>query len=83
MKNVPAKSFHPKVVFDLFVSYSKSLECAKLLLDAGADVNCRNAKDNTPLMVAAALGHHNVLRLLISQSNIDINAQVMNVCALA
>ena len=52
------------------------MECAKLLLDAGADVNCRNAKDNTPLMVAAALGHHNVLKLLIAQPNIDINAQV-------
>ena len=53
------------------------MECAKLLLGAGADVNSRNAKDNTPLMVAAALGHYNILKLFISQSNIDINAQVI------
>ena len=56
--------------------YSKSLECAKLLLDAGVDVNCRNAKDNTPLMVAAALGHYSILKFFIAQANIDINAQV-------
>lgn len=55
---------------------SKSLECAKLLVDAGVDVNCRNAKDNTPLMVAAALGHYNILKFLLDQPKIEVNAQV-------
>ena len=54
------------------------MECAKLLLDAGADVNSKNAKDNTPLMVAAALGHYSVLRFLIDQPNINVNAQVQH-----
>ena len=62
--------------------YSKSPECAKLLLGAGVDVNCKNAKDNTPLMVAAALGHYNVLKLLVTQTNIDVNAQVCYACTL-
>jgi ankyrin repeat protein len=61
------------------LSYSKSLECAKLLVGAGVDVNCRNAKDNTPLMVAAALGHYNILEFLIAQPNIEINAQVLHI----
>lgn len=61
-------------------SYRKSLECAKLLVGAGADVNSRNAKDNTPLMVAAALGHYNILKFLIAQPNIEVNAQVCVVC---
>lgn len=45
-------------------------------MDAGVDVNCRNAKDNTPLMVAAALGHYNILKFLLAQPNIEVNAQV-------
>ena len=67
---------HVYSIYDFHLSYSKSLECAKLLVGAGVDVNCRNAKDNTPLMVAAALGHYNILEFLIAQPNIEINAQV-------
>ena len=45
-------------------------------MDAGVDVNYRNAKDNTPLMVAAALGHYNVLKFLLDQPSIEVNVQV-------
>ena len=47
-----------------------------MLLDAGADVNCRDGVENTATMVAAAVGHNEVLRILANHPQVDLNAQV-------
>ena len=47
-----------------------------MLLDAGADVNCRDGVENTAIMVAAAVGHNEVLRILANHPQVDLNAQV-------
>ena len=49
---------------------------ARLLLDAGADINCRNSKKNTPLMISGAVGHYKVLKVLTEHEKLDLNAQV-------
>ena len=51
-------------------------EVAKLLLDAKADVNSKNGKGATPLIIAAVKGHHSVLRILASHSDIKLHEQV-------
>lgn len=49
---------------------------AKLLIDAGANVNARDAKRTTPLSLAAALGHHSVMNALLDSEDTDVNCQV-------
>lgn len=51
-------------------------EVAKLLVDANADVNSRNNKGATPLIIAAVKGHHSVLRLLANHPTIRLHEQV-------
>jgi ankyrin repeat protein len=49
------------------------LAAAELLLDAGADVNAREASGWTPLLLAALLGHADVVRLL-AERGADLSA---------
>lgn len=52
-------------------------EVAQLLVNANADVNSRNNKGATPLIIAAVKGHHSVLRILANHPNIRLHEQVM------
>ena len=56
--------------------FSNQEQATEVLLDAGADVNCRDGVENTAIMVAGALGHYEVLRILANHPQIDLNAQV-------
>ena len=49
---------------------------AQLLVAANADVNAKNNKGATPLIIAAVKGHHSVLRLLANHSSINLHEQV-------
>lgn len=50
---------------------------AKLLIDAGANVNARNANSVTSLAMAASLGHCSVISTLLDCPDTDINCQVL------
>ena len=49
---------------------------AKLLMEAGADVNAKSGKAVTPIIVAAAKGHAEVLKLLAQHPKIELWHQV-------
>ena len=51
-------------------------------MDAGANVNSLNYKGQTPLMIAGYEGSHNVLRLLVATSKIQVDLQVRKVLIL-
>lgn len=61
----------------IFLSRNNEV-AAKVLVDAGADVNSRSIKEDTPLMVAAAVGHYPVLKYLLQHPQIDLCAQVQH-----
>ena len=56
--------------------HSNSGAAAKLLIDAGAKVNARDANGTTALSLAAAMGHCNVIYALLDSQDTDINCQV-------
>jgi ankyrin repeat protein len=57
--------------------YSNDGAAAKLLVDAGANTNARDANGNTPLSLAATLGHYSVVNALLESRDTDINSQVL------
>lgn len=56
--------------------------CAEILLSKGANIEARNKKESTPLIIAACFGKYNIVALLIKW-NADVNAlDAMQVSAL-
>ena len=51
-----------------------SVECLRLILQAGADVEARVASGRTPLMLAARAGHLHAVQLLIEHGRYSILA---------
>ena len=43
------------------------VESTQVMLDAGADPNTKDAYDNTPLLLAAEMGHETLVRLLLKR----------------
>ena len=66
-------------IHDFSTSYSSDqVEAAQFLLDAGASANSKNGAGETAVMVAAAKGGLNVLKVLVSHPTADLAAQVCN-----
>ena len=59
-----------------FTPCSDEDEVAKLLVAAKADVNSKNNKGATPLIIAAVKGHHSVLRILANHPMAKLQEQV-------
>lgn len=49
---------------------------ARLLLDHGADINSKDGRQNTATMAAGALGHYEVLEVLLEHHLLNIHAGV-------
>ena len=56
--------------------YSDQDDAAKLLLNAGADINYKNAVGTFPLELSTALGNYKVLRLLAKHPRVNLHNQV-------
>ena len=56
---------------------SNATQAASLLLEAGADVNSKNIKRGiTPIMIAGAVGHFELLEIMATHYKADVNVQV-------
>ena len=60
----------------LYICHSDEDEVAHLLVTANADVNSKNNKGATPLIIAAVKGHHSVLRILTNHPTVKLHEQV-------
>ena len=56
--------------------FSDEDEVTQLLIAKNADVNSKNHKGATPLIIAAVKGHHSVLRILAAHPHINLQEQV-------
>ena len=52
--------------------------CADLLVQNGADINSRNSKGATPVMIAATKGCRDILRILTRQPSVRLAEQVLS-----
>lgn len=59
-------------------SISDEPRCAELLVQHGADVNSRNSKGATPVMIAATKGCYEMLRMLTRQPAVRLADQVLH-----
>jgi len=50
-----------------------SVEAAKALIDAGADINARDSDGETPLHIACSEGQVDIVKLLLESEVLDIN----------
>ena len=62
---------------DRILLSSGNIEAAKLLIDAGADVNSKNCENSVPLKLAAVAGHVGMVKYLASHPNIKLHEQVI------
>ena len=59
------------------MSFSRDqISCAKLLIQAGANVNTRNNVGDFPLYIATVKGQHEILKLLVKANGIELDGQV-------
>lgn len=58
----------------LIVSAGGYKECAELLLDAGADVDCADENGNTPLILATTNNHEDLVEYILTKP-VNINKQ--------
>lgn len=56
--------------------YANEVACAKLLLDAGADIEVRTDGGWHPLACAAWLGYEDIVQLLLTTSRVNVNNPV-------
>lgn len=56
-------------------------EVAQLLVAANADVDSKNNKGATALIIAAVKGHHSVLRVLTHHPEVNLHEQVCCTCS--
>jgi E3 ubiquitin-protein ligase mind-bomb len=55
-------------------AYSNFAEAARLILDYGADINSKDGRENTATMAAGALGHYEVLEVLLEHHLLNLHA---------
>uniref|UniRef100_A0A6C0C8P7 Uncharacterized protein n=1 Tax=viral metagenome TaxID=1070528 RepID=A0A6C0C8P7_9ZZZZ len=58
-----------------YASGNNFIKSVKILLKHGANLNVQSDNGSTILMYAISKGHHNMVLLLLSQKNIEINSQ--------
>ena len=56
--------------------YSNFAEGARLLLEHGAEINSKDGRENTAAMAAGALGHFEILEVLLGHRLLNIHAGV-------
>ena len=64
------------IIVNGLLFYSDQDDAAKLLLDAGADINYKNAVGIFPLKLCTTLGNYKVLRLLANHPRVNLHNQV-------
>lgn len=64
---------NPGGVTSLLVAVRQGYDkCAKVLIDAGADINMADPEGHTPLMIATICGYESTVKLLID-AGADVN----------
>ena len=55
---------------------SNFAEAVRLIIEYGADVNSKDGRENTATMAAGALGHYEVLEILLGHHLLNLHAGV-------
>jgi hypothetical protein len=70
--NLNKKIFHNNMTPLIYCVYNQDNHCAKILIDAGADINIADESNYTPLLLSAYLGNKEMVKILFSNKNVDV-----------
>ena len=75
-KGVELNHHNSKNIYALHMACSAgSVDVVRLLVNKGANVECRNQLNQTPLMVASEFNHSEIIKCLLEEGGADIEAR--------
>ena len=78
MEQISKNVITPKILILHYACAFGNLECAKILLEYGADINCLNMWKNLPIEIDLLKNHFGIVKYLINNDKFSVDTHFRN-----